>query len=630
VSRRILALALVLAALVALSSLPGAGASQPSSVSVMEEPRYIVRPTGFGFSLLVGGGRAGPLKVIYISGSPYDRGYEYGYLAAEEIAGVLNWAYNILGEAYGVPGELFRQELLALAREYEPYIPNEYLEEMEGIADGFNYYASKNPSVSLGFNLTHLDILLINSFVDFSCTGAVISGNLTMDGMIISGTTIDAPPVAPYFVYVVERPTSGYQVAYFTAAGSLFQNGFNDAGLSMTEHGVHTWKVVGMPEMIRDRYVVQYASNVSQAIELLKDLFKSGFSGYGDALLLSDAEGNIAVVEVSPYKIVYLVNPREGPTWPPEDPFLEQPRGLSLLQPTNYTVVLESGYDHVLQGSGWIVRQGIYALKDMIVGLPDYPRTWEEAINSENYTWIWDDKRGYLMAHYIYDKVLSGEKLTLEDMVEASKLPLIGDRPGDDGAIWMEPQIGLAVILKGQSSFARPVFLQTFYPIPGAPTAPSASEILNNTITIIQLARQVEEAIGNLSAGNAKALQALTSMLDTLSQELAANSKGLQDSISKLAAQVTANLEAINTVNETCSRLANGQESISNRLEALNTHINNLNQGLNTLENSSNSINTKLDAIKNYTHRIEALTISTLVIALIILGIAALLVTRKT
>ncbi|MEB2835941.1 MAG: C45 family peptidase [Desulfurococcales archaeon] len=613
--RRILALALVLVGIVALSSLPGASASQPPSAASAGEPRYIVRPTGFGFSLLLGAGRAGPLKVIYISGSPYDRGYEYGYLAAEEIAGVLNWAYNILGKAYGVPGRLFRQKLLSMAEKYEPYIPQEYLEEMKGIAAGFNAYTAAHPGVGLGYNITYKDILVINSFVDFSCTGAVISGNLTVDSMIISGTTIDAPPLAPYFVYVVERPTSGHQIAYYTAAGSLFQNGFNDAGLGMTEHGVHTWRVIGIPEMIRDRYVVQYASNVTQAIELLQKLFNKGFSGYGDALLLSDAQGNIAVVEVSPYRIRYLVNPREGPTWPPEDPFLVEPQGTSLLPPTNYMVVFKVGYDHVLQGKGWIVRQGIYALKDMIVGLPGYPKTWEEAINSKNYTWVWEDSRGYLMAHYIYDKVLSGEKISLRDMVEASKLPLIGDRPDDDGAIWMEPQIGLVAILKGQSSFAKPVFLQVFYPLPtpkpghpspaGAGALKALGAIYNKTLSLEEAAAQVKAALEALQSNTTRSAEAIQQLLAAISSHLDQDSTALQ--------------EAIKSLQGTCSQVLEGQKTVTQKLQEVE----------NVVARGNHSINTRLDKLQDTAHKTLELGIATLVVALIILGITAALLARR-
>ncbi len=81
---------------------------------------FIVRPSGFGFYFTVGDRYAGPLKVLYLSGSDYDRGYEYGYLAAPEIDELLNWAYNVLAAAQGLPANERRQELLYMASQYEP------------------------------------------------------------------------------------------------------------------------------------------------------------------------------------------------------------------------------------------------------------------------------------------------------------------------------------------------------------------------------------------------------------------------------------------------------------------------------------------------------------------------------
>ncbi len=493
------------------------------AASTTNNSNYIMRKSGFGFSIEAGYGRAGSLKILYLSGNAFDRGYEYGYLAFYELTGLFNWAYNMMSQVYGITPEEMRAQMQHAAEYYKSFIPEEYLKEMEGVAEGYNSYQVQHVRKGIGYNLTYLDILTVNTFVDFSCTGAVISGNLTSDGMVIIGTTIDAPPVAPYFVYVIEDPDSGHAVAYYTAAGSLYQNGMNEVGLGLIEHGVYTWKnAVGMPEMIRDRYVAQYADNVSSAISLFEYLYQNyNFSGYGDAVQISDAEGNIATVEVSPFRLKYIVNPDSEPTWPNQDPFVKES---NVPEPTNYVFHYVKGYDNVLQGRGWIVRQGIYTLHDMIVGLPGYPSTWEEATTSGNYSWIWEDTRGYMLAHFIYDAQTRGEKLGLKDMLIASRLPLIGDAPHDDGAFWAEPQIGSVLILKGQSSFAQPIYLQTFYPV-------KTYKIVNITVVtipekelkpIIELAREIKNDTSNLpllSSGQSQILnkiQKVSSDISTL------------------------------------------------------------------------------------------------------------------
>ncbi len=43
---------------------------------------------------------------------------------------------------------------------------------MEDMADGYNDYFAEHGDSLLGYNLTYLDFVMVNSFVDFSCTGA--------------------------------------------------------------------------------------------------------------------------------------------------------------------------------------------------------------------------------------------------------------------------------------------------------------------------------------------------------------------------------------------------------------------------------------------------------------------------
>ncbi len=591
-----------------------------------EEPRYIVRPTGFGFSILVGQGRAGPLKVIYISGNAYDRGYEYGYLAAEEIRGVLNWAYNVLGKAYGVPGKVLREKFISMAKKYEPYIPEEYIDEMKGIADGFNAYVAEHPNVSLGYNITYLDIMVINTFVDFSCTGAVISGNLTVDGNVLIGTTIDAPPLAPYFVYVVERPDKGHQIAYFTAAGSLFQNGFNDVGLGMIEHHIHDWKgVIGMPEMIRDRYVLQYSDNVKQAImTFIRLLDEYNFSGYGDDVSISDRYGNIAKLEVTPYRIGFIINPQKEPTWPKQDPFLRT-SAFGMPIPTPYVVYYKVGYTNVLRGKGWIVN-GLYTLNETVVGLPGFPSSWQEAINSSKYSWIWEAPERYEIAHYIYDKILRGEKLSIKDGIIMSQLPLVGDAPYDDGAIWMEPQIGLAVILKGQSSFAKPVFLQTFYPIkmPRRPSGassvlPMLSKIYNNTISIVQIANELKPMIEALET-HAVVISGEVNVINSSISELNSKIDAFLSNVSKTIDEISNNINnELEAVKSSCNAVLAGQNNIMNKLDTLSS----------SLSIMSKNISSSCEETSSNLGKLYGAEVATLILVIIVLGVVAYLLVRR-
>ena len=566
---------------------------------------FINRPTGAGFFILVGTSQVGPLKVLYISGNAYDRGYEYGYLAGEEIYGVLTWAYNMLSHAQGIPVDTWRQALLNAVGVYEKYIPSEYIDEMKGMADGFNYFQSKYPGFSLGYNITYLDILMINSFVDLSCTGAVISGNLTADGNVIIGTTIDAEPLAPYFIYVVESPDEGHghRVAYFTAAGSLFQNGFNDVGVGMIEHHIEGWKnVIGMPEMIRDRYVLQYADNVTQAIQLFKEIFnKYGFSGYGDDVSISDMHGNIAKIEVTPYSLGFIVNPHTEPTWPKEDPFLKTGRKL---EPIPYIRYYKEGYGNVLRGNGWIVN-GLYTVNETVVGIPQHPSTWQEAISNESYSWMWEAPERYMIAHYIYDAQIRGDKLTLRDGVIMSQLPLVGDAPHDDGAIWMEPQLGLAVILKGQSSFTKPIYLQVFF---------SEKPVILGRASYDQLMGVAYKLNGSLTYLNTL-IQRIQDQIHNQCQQ----SANIQDELKQLSEQLSQASQEWEKVIGQYHNLEADYQALMSQGEQINYNVQEANANIAKINDTLNQVKSTGSAIIGY----QAVVIVLLVIILGLLGYVA-------
>ncbi|MCE4614095.1 MAG: C45 family autoproteolytic acyltransferase/hydrolase [Desulfurococcales archaeon] len=573
---------------------------------------FINRPSGAGFFILVGMTYTGPLKVLYISGNPYDRGYEYGFLAGEEIYGLLTWAYVVLSHAQGIPTSTWRQRLLGAAGLYEKYIPQEYIDEMKGMADGFNYFQAKYPGLSLGYNITYLDILMINAFVDFSCTGAAISGNLTVDGNAIIGTTIDAEALAPYFIYVVESPEpgDGHRIAYFTAAGSLFQNGFNDVGVGMIEHHIEGWEnIVGMPEMIRDRYVLQYADNVSQAIQLFKDIFnKYGFSGYGDDVSLSDMKGNIAKVEVTPYSLGFIVNPHTQPTWPKEDPFLKTGR---MLEPVPYIKYYKEGYSSVLRGDGWIVN-GLYTVNETVIGIPHHPSTWQEAISNESYSWMWEAPERYMIAHYIYDAQIRGDKLTLKDGVIMSQLPLVGDAPHDDGAIWMEPQLGLAVILKGQSSFTKPIYLQVFF---------SEKPVILGKVSYDQLMGIAYKLNGSLTY-----LGTLIQRIQDQIHNQCQQSANIQNELKQLSEQLSQASQEWEKVISQYHNLEADYQALISQGEQVNYNVQEANANIAKVNNTLNQVKSTGSAIIGY----QAVIICLLVIILGLLGYVAVAIRPLT
>jgi hypothetical protein len=104
------------------------------------------------------------IKVLHISGEPYERGYQHGFLLAKEISEVirdgLTGAASVIAMALDCSmDEAF--EVLRKGKEAaEGYIPPEFREEMRGIADGI---------AAEGSNLGYGDVVLWNTMYDQWC-----------------------------------------------------------------------------------------------------------------------------------------------------------------------------------------------------------------------------------------------------------------------------------------------------------------------------------------------------------------------------------------------------------------------------------------------------------------------------
>ena len=73
----------------------------------------------------------GKVRVLYVSGTPYERGYQHGALLREEVRDNLLSMYEKLLDKFRF------EELLDESYERQrPFIPQEYVDEMHGLAHG--------------------------------------------------------------------------------------------------------------------------------------------------------------------------------------------------------------------------------------------------------------------------------------------------------------------------------------------------------------------------------------------------------------------------------------------------------------------------------------------------------------
>lgn len=242
----------------------------------------------------------GPFKILHVSGSPYNMGYQQGYLVGEELLPVGSLTLTSTALLLGGGDFDAGYELMLFAKnQIEPYVPDEYKEEMHGIADG---------AASVGCPLTYDDIFVMNVHVDAlaaaweeygegamditvpyelehgpGCSSFAVWGNATKDGKLISGGTEDwhefstdafggIGDVTDGSVILMAYPDDGYPFVATSATGLVACcQGMNAAGVTncqKTSSSIHE-TLCGLGEFFQCRELSQYAGSVSGAVEIL-------------------------------------------------------------------------------------------------------------------------------------------------------------------------------------------------------------------------------------------------------------------------------------------------------------------------------------------------------------------------
>ncbi len=202
--------------------------------------------------------------VLHLEGTPYAMGYQHGTLLGERARQDLR-AIVAFAEHYGYSS----QDLLNAWSAAQPYIPSEYIEEMQGIADATN--------VSLDqVAMAHM----VPSFLH--CSSFAAWGNATVDGQLYYARSFDFPlyirdPVSGALVQdnvvlIVREPTGGYASVDPSFAGMVGSDG------GFNEHGIATdvlscWsndeRHAGTPLMFRQREILDHAASLSEALAIL-------------------------------------------------------------------------------------------------------------------------------------------------------------------------------------------------------------------------------------------------------------------------------------------------------------------------------------------------------------------------
>ncbi|HOX40257.1 MAG TPA: C45 family autoproteolytic acyltransferase/hydrolase [Candidatus Brocadiia bacterium] len=214
------------------------------------------------------------LKVLHLKGTPYQMGYQHGWLLHEEVIHDLNSTKAYLQSKTwddGV-GTLWEKadHVLTFCRSY---IPQAYIDEIAGLIDGVR---AKDPSATISETMIlklHVSAEVLGT--SFLCTQFVAFKSKTVDEHVIHARNLEWDPrmdVQGNGLIVVYEGTQGYAFANFTWAGYIGAfTGVNQkglmCGLNSSPCGDETFSGIPMPFQVRQ--ILEQSGSVEKARQVL-------------------------------------------------------------------------------------------------------------------------------------------------------------------------------------------------------------------------------------------------------------------------------------------------------------------------------------------------------------------------
>jgi hypothetical protein len=200
------------------------------------------------------------VTVVYLKGTPYEIGFAHGKLCKDEIINVnsIYWDY------YDYLKKQSDDKWLPLSRSLERYIPEEYISEMKGIADGSGIEYDK---------ILFLNTLTTIAMAD-GCFAFAFKDN---ESEITTVRQIDISTNSPYskkmILYII-KPQQGYGFAAFLIPGMVSgETGMNENGITISENNIHikqtVWDTIPINHLSRS--TLQYSESIYDVERLLKE-----------------------------------------------------------------------------------------------------------------------------------------------------------------------------------------------------------------------------------------------------------------------------------------------------------------------------------------------------------------------
>ncbi len=241
----------------------------------------------------------GGWKYVHLEGTPEQIGFQHGQLLAAEIADLLN--VTKLESLHDTKRDWnFYRE--ASRKMFWPHIEAEYQQELTGIAEGRaiqgrqssmcgissrSMAASSCPPIMFPGSTsasTRANAPLIRP--DGHCSAFIATGSYTKGGkIVIAHSNWSSYADGERWTVIFDiKPEHGHRMVMDGEPGVITSQddfGVNDAGLIITETTITQfigWNPEGIPEFVRSRKAMQYASSIDEYVSIIKEGNNGGYA----------------------------------------------------------------------------------------------------------------------------------------------------------------------------------------------------------------------------------------------------------------------------------------------------------------------------------------------------------------
>ena len=206
------------------------------------------------------------VKILHVSGSHYEMGYQHGYLLKEECLENMRAFLEYMLRKFSY------DQLEEIWNTMKNYIPTQYIEELHGFADGSGVPFE---NISIAYAATECIAFM-------GCFGIAAWDNATVDGKLYHARSWDLPfdirdPVSgkcahENSVLIIRKPKSGFASLCPSVAGvPNGAGGINEKGIGIGAQVCwsNDQRFNGPPILIRVQWLLDYADTIEQALNIL-------------------------------------------------------------------------------------------------------------------------------------------------------------------------------------------------------------------------------------------------------------------------------------------------------------------------------------------------------------------------